>query len=55
VVVHDGTPGSAIDPAQVSLTYDFKLITPLISNLLTLDPGCGCIKLSATASMYVEY
>jgi hypothetical protein len=53
-VLDRGTQGDPTDPVQVRVTYTFTLITPLIGNIVEQTPGCGCITLSATASMYVE-
>jgi hypothetical protein len=53
-VLDRGTQGDPADPVQVRATYTFKLITPLIGRIVEQTPGCGCITLSATASMYVE-
>jgi hypothetical protein len=49
-----GTQGDPSDPVQVSVTYRFTLITPLIGNIVEESIGCGCFTLGATASMYVE-
>jgi Flp pilus assembly protein TadG len=46
VSVHRGTPGNAADPNNVTLTYNFLAITPLISAVP--------ITMAATSSMYVE-
>jgi hypothetical protein len=43
-----GTPGVANDPVEVTLTYGFRPITPLVA------PVVGTVVLSASSSMYVE-
>ena len=53
-VLDRGTRGDPADPVRVRVTYDFKPFVPLLSTILTLNADCDCIKLSATASMYVE-
>jgi Flp pilus assembly protein TadG len=54
ITVHKGTPGSASDPDQVTLSYRFTPITPLIANIVR-NPLCGTsLCLSASSSMYVE-
>lgn len=49
-----GTQGDPNDPVQVTLTYTFRVITPLIGNIVEQAPGCLCITLSATSTMYIE-
>lgn len=40
-------------PTLVTVQYEFQPITPLIANLV-VDPNTGTLRLTASASMYVE-
>jgi len=44
-----GTAGAADDPVEVTLRYEFHLITPLVSQV-----AGGVVVLTASSSMYVE-
>ncbi|MBI3970521.1 MAG: pilus assembly protein [Chloroflexi bacterium] len=50
VRVDSGEAGDVNDPVKVELTYQFKLVTPFIADLI----GSGTT-LSASSNMYVEY
>jgi Flp pilus assembly protein TadG len=53
-VLDRGTPGNPSDPVRVTASYTFRLVIPLIGNLVEETPGCQCITLQASSSMYVE-
>jgi Flp pilus assembly protein TadG len=48
-VLHRGTAGAPDDPVEVTLRYEFRPITPLVSQVIG-----GVVVLTASSSMYVE-
>jgi len=49
VVPRRGIAGAADDPVQVTVSYEFRPITPLVSQVVG-----GVVVLTASSSMYVE-